>query len=126
MNLKKTIILLVHPFIIWLLCGSTIGLGSLLMSMNAVLIIHAIMAPVFAIFVSLVYFKKFNFTAPFKTALIFLLFVMVFDAGLVAPFFVKSYDMFRSILGTWLPFMLIFLATFLTGLITNRRKKHIN
>jgi hypothetical protein len=29
----------------------------------------------------------------------------------------KSFDMFRSVLGTWLPFALIFLATWLTGIV---------
>ncbi len=38
------------------------------------------------------------------------------DAGLVAPVFEKSYDMFRSLIGTWIPFILIFISTYLTGL----------
>jgi hypothetical protein len=33
----------------------------------------------------------------------------------------RSFDMFRSPLGTWLPFLLIFLASFLTGIATQRK-----
>ena len=40
------------------------------------------------------------------------------------PFFVvallinRSFEMFASLLGTWIPFALIFLSTYLTGLLT--------
>jgi hypothetical protein len=43
---------------------------------------------------------------------------MVMDAGIVAPVFEKSYVMFKSVLGTWIPFILIFLATYITGKVT--------
>jgi hypothetical protein len=47
-------------------------------------------APVFTALVSLFYYKKFYYTTPLVTALCFLLFVFVMDAGLVAPVFEKS------------------------------------
>jgi hypothetical protein len=115
-NLKKIIIVLSHAFIVWALCGATIAIGRSFMSMKLTLIIHAIVAPIFAALVSLDYYKKFSYTTPLQTAFIFLLFVIAMDAGLVAPVFEKSYEMFRSILGTWVPFVLIFLSTFITGL----------
>jgi hypothetical protein len=62
---KKTIIILIHAFIVWALCGATIGIGRFITTMEVTLIIHAIGAPVFE----------------------------------------KSYEMFKSVLGTW---MLIF------------------
>jgi hypothetical protein len=40
---------------------------------------------------------------------------MTMDATIVAPVFEKSYAMFASILGTWLPFPSIFVATYFTG-----------
>jgi hypothetical protein len=121
-NPKKIIIVLIHAFIVWALCGATIGIGRSVMSMELTLIIHAIGAPIFATLVSLVYYKKFNYTNPLQTALIFTLFIVVVDAGLVAPVFEKSYDMFKSVLGTWIPFSLIFLSTFITGLMINRKE----
>ena len=119
-NLKKIIIVLSHAFIVWALCGATIAIGRSFMTMELTLIIHAIVAPIFAALVSLDYYKKFGYTTPLQTAFIFLLFVIAMDAGLVAPVFEKSYEMFRSILGTWVPFVLIFLSTFITGLTVKK------
>jgi C_GCAxxG_C_C family probable redox protein len=123
LNFKKAIILIFHAFVVWALCGATIAIGRSFMTMNATLVIHAIGAPVFAALVSLVYYKKFYYTTPVITAFCFLLFVIIMDAGLVAPFFEKSFAMFKSIPGTWIPFALIFLATYITGLIVRRIRK---
>jgi len=41
--------------------------------------------------------------------------VMAIDFFLVALVVNGSLDMFRSLLGTWIPFALIFLSTYLTG-----------
>jgi len=117
LNFKKIIVVLIHAFTVWALCGATIVIGRSLTTMELTLIIHAIGAPIFANIVTIVYYKKFDYTSPICTALIFLLFVIAMDAGLVAPVFEKSYEMFKSILGTWIPLSLIFLSTYITGLI---------
>jgi hypothetical protein len=117
MDVKKISILLIHAFVVWGLCGATIGIGRAVTTLETTLIIHAIGAPVFAALVSLVYYKRFNYTSPLQTAFIFLFFVMIMDAGIVAPVFERSYEMFKSVLGTWIPFGLIFLSTYVTGLI---------
>jgi hypothetical protein len=116
MSVRKTITVLVHAFVGWALCAATMGIGISLTSMETTLVIHAIGAPIFFFLVSLVYFKKFNYTTPLQTALIFVGFVMVVDFFVVALLINKSLDMFASLLGTWLPFALIFTSTFLTGL----------
>lgn len=121
LNFKRIGIILIHAFIVWALCGATIAIGQSFLTMRLTLIIHAIGAPIYAALASLVYYKKYNYTTPLHTAFIFLLFVMIMDAGLVAPVFEKSYDMFKSILGTWIPFGLIFLSTFITGLTVRRK-----
>jgi hypothetical protein len=121
LSLKRIIVILIHTFIIWALCGATIAFGRSVTTIELTLIIHAIAAPIYACLVSMVYYKKFNYTSPIQTAFIFLFFVIAMDAGLVAPVFEKSYDMFKSILGTWIPFILIFLSTYLVGLIINRK-----
>jgi hypothetical protein len=41
--------------------------------------------------------------------------VVFLDFFLVAPVWEKNYAMFSSVLGTWIPFALIFAATYLTG-----------
>ena len=117
---KKIIIVLIHAFIVWILCGATIGISRSITTMELTLIIHAIGAPIFAASISLIYYKKFNYTTPMQTAFIFLFFIIAMDAGLVAPVFEKSYEMFKSVLGTWIPFALIFLSTYVTGLILKR------
>jgi len=121
LNFRKIIIILIHALIVWALCGATIAVGRSVTTMELTLIIHAIGAPVYACIVAIVYYKKFNYTSSLYTALIFLLLIIVMDAGLVAPVFEKSYVMFKSILGTWIPFSLIFLSTYITGIIVKRK-----
>ena len=116
MNIKKTIIILALAFIGWALCGATIAVGKSVTSMENTLIIHAILAPVFFSIISIIYFKKLNYTTPLQTAFIFFSFVILLDLILVAPVFEKSYEMFTNLLGTWIPFVLIFISTYLTGL----------
>lgn len=124
MKAKKVLILLLHAFIGWVLCGATIGIGRAVTTMEATLIIHLVAAPVFFSILSLNYFSKFSYTKPFATAILFIGFVILMDAGLVAPVFEKSYEMFRSPMGTWIPFILIFLSTYLTGLLMERKEKN--
>lgn len=42
---------------------------------------------------------------------------MFLDVFVVALLVEKSFDMFRSVLGTWLSFALIFLPTWFTGIV---------
>ena len=109
--------ILIHAFVGWGLCGAIIGIGRKVTSMERTLILHAIGAPVFFAIIALVYFKYFSFTTPLQTAAIFVGFVIFMDVFLVALFIEKSFSMFTSLLGTWIPFILIFLATYITGLI---------
>ncbi|MCJ7433744.1 MAG: hypothetical protein MUO77_09685 [Anaerolineales bacterium] len=122
MTLKKIIIILAHAMIGWALCGATMGIGMSATSLNNALIIHAIAAPVFFAVVSLVYFRKFNYTAPLQTAFIFVTFVIAMDFFLVAMVINRSFEMFASLLGTWIPFALIFISTYLTGLFALQKK----
>jgi hypothetical protein len=54
-------------------------------------------------------------TTPLATAAFFTLFIALLDALVVAPIFEKSYAMLSSPVGTWLLFLSIFAATYLTG-----------
>lgn len=110
-------IILAHAFVGWALCGAIMFTGMRLTSLKKTLVIHAIRAPVIFGLVSLVYFCFFNYTVPLTTAIIFTSFVVVMDFFLVALVINKSLDMFRSWLGTWLPFALIFSSTYLTGFL---------
>ena len=60
LEFKKIIIVLIHAIIVWGLCGATISIGRSVTTMGTTLIIHAIVAPIFAFIVSMFYYKKFN------------------------------------------------------------------
>jgi len=122
-NAKKIIILLIHAFIGWALCGATMMIGMQVMSMQAALVVHAIAAPIFFGAISWIYFSRFNYTTPIQTALIFTAFVILMDFFVVALLVEKSLAMFTSLLGTWIPFALIFLSTYLVGLIISPAHK---
>ena len=122
MNTKKLIVLLLHAFVGWLLCAATIGIGMSLTTMEMALVIHAVAAPIFFAAVSMVYYSKFNYTAPLATATIFVGFVMVVDFFVVGLLINRSLEMFASLLGTWIPFALIFTSTLLVGVQIKKQR----
>ncbi len=120
MNIRKILILLAHAFVGWALCDATMVIGMALTSMTNILIIHAILAPIFFAIISMVYFRKFHDTPPLTTAALFLAFVVGMDFFVVALLINHSLEMFSSILGTWIPFALIFLSTYVVGLVASK------
>ncbi len=124
MVVKKVVIIFIHALVGWALCGATMGIGMATMSMQTTLIVHAVAAPIFFSALSFLYFNKFNYTTPLQTAIIFLLLVMVVDFFIVALLINRNLEMFTSPLGTWIPFVLIFLSTYTTGSLVVKRKKN--
>ncbi len=120
MNISKIIIVLLHSFIGWVLCAATMGIGMATMSLETTLIVHAVAAPIFFAIISMIYFQKFSYTTPLNTATIFVSFVIIVDFFMVALLINRSLEMFTSLLGTWIPFALIFVSTYTTGLIVQR------
>jgi len=106
-----------HALVLWLLCGATMAIGMKMASLDTTLVVHAILAPVFAAAVSLVYFWRFPYTTPLETACFFLVFIGLVDFFVVALAINRSLGMFHSALGTWIPFLLIFGATYLTRVL---------
>jgi len=121
MHMKKLAIIFVHAFIGWILCAATMGIGMATMTLESTLIVHAIGAPIFFAVVSLIFFRKFNYTSPLRTAMIFVGFVITVDFFVVALLINRSLEMFVSLLGTWIPFALIFASTYLTGLFVLKK-----
>ena len=111
---KKAAIILGFGVAVWAFCGALVGVGRQFMSMDMTLIVHAVGAPVGAI-ASWFYFRNFYFTRPLATAAIFVGLSLVLDVLIVALLIEKSFDMFSSFLGVWLPQALIFAATYSTG-----------
>jgi len=123
MNAKKWMILLLHAFAGWLLCAATMGIGMAVTTIETALVIHAIAAPIFFAAISMVYYAKFNYTGPLVTATIFVGFVMVVDFFVVGMLINRSLAMFASVLGTWIPFALIFASTLVVGLQNKKQRK---
>jgi hypothetical protein len=121
MNIMKLVAIFVHAFIGWALCAATIGIGLATMPLHTALTIHAIGAPIFFTLVSLIYFKKFNYKTPLETALMFVGLVITLDFFVVALLMNRSLETFASLLGTWIPFALIFTSTYITGLSLGRK-----
>ena len=115
MNIKKFAVLFAHGLVGWGLCGAIIGIFRSITSMENTLIIHAIGVPIIFGLLALLYFSRFNYTTPLQTAAFFFSFAILMDVFVIAIFVEKSFAMFASILGTWIPFGLIFLSTYLVG-----------
>ncbi len=121
MTPKKLFVILAHAVVGWALCFATIGIGMAVTTQQNALIAHAVGAPLYFALVSLNYFKRFNYTTPLQTAVIFLGLVMFLDFFVVGLLILRNLEMFTSPLGTWIPFALIFVSTYLTGLLLTRR-----
>ena len=117
----KGVVLSAHGLVGWAYCGVLIGVGRRYLPLSTTLVVHAIGAPAGFALVSFLYFRKFAYTSPLQTAAIFLALVVGLDLFLVAPVFEKSFAMFASPLGTWIPFALIFAATYATGWLVQIR-----
>ncbi|MGI9523952.1 MAG: hypothetical protein ACR2PG_20145 [Hyphomicrobiaceae bacterium] len=115
---KQTAILLGCAAAVWMFCGALIGIGRQYLSMDTTLIVHAVGAPIGAVVLSWLYFRNFAFTGPLVTATIFVATALILDVFVVALLIEKSFDMFQSVLGLWLPQILIFAATYVTGWLT--------
>lgn len=116
----KLLIVLIYAFIGWTICGAVMFIGTAVTSEFIALIIHAIAAPIIFAVVSSYYFKKYEFTTPLETAALFVAFVVLMDFVVVALLINRSLAMFGNVLGTWIPFVLIFISTYYTG---RRQKK---
>jgi hypothetical protein len=124
---KKGVFVLVLAFVEWAVCAAIIGIGMTVSSQMNALVAHAIGAPIGFALISFFYFKRFTYTTPLRTAEIFLAFVILMDFFVVAFAIMRSFEMFASVLGTWIPFVLIFLATYATGMyVTKVRRLLVN
>lgn len=108
----------VHAIVGWGLCGATMGIGLAKTSLARALLIHAVAAPVIFGLISFIYFTHFGYSTPLAIAVGFVTVVIAMDFLVVALLIQRELTMFRSVLGTWLPFALIFASTYLVGRVT--------
>ena len=123
MGMKKAGIILAQALAIWAFCGMAMGvLLSVTTPINAAAI-HDVAALIFAVFVARFYFKKFAYTTPLQTAVLFALIIAAMDVFVVSILIMNNFDMFKGtagLIGTWAFFVLMPLAVWLTGVYTRR------
>ena len=122
-NIRRFSVVLGFALVAQLLCWAIMVIGQMVTSIENTLIAHAIGAPIIAVVVSSIYYKMFNYTTPLQTAIVFVSVVIAMDVLVVALLIEKSFAMFTSPIGTWIPISSIFLATYLTGLYLIRQDK---
>lgn len=113
-------IALTHALVGWGLCGATMGIALSRTTEHRALIIHAVAAPIIFAVLSAIYFGYFGYTGALATAAGFVAVVIVLDVFVVALLIQREFSMFASVLGTWLPFGLIFASTYLVGRLMGR------
>ncbi len=105
--------------ILWGVCGATMAVGRRVWSLDATLRVHLAVAPIAAFLVSTVHKLLAPEFDPMLRAAVMTGVVVILDACVVAPLFERSYEMFRSLIGTWVPFATIFLASWAAGLLAS-------
>jgi menaquinone-dependent protoporphyrinogen oxidase len=106
-----------HGIAGWALCA-TVMTGLLqIASTSMAIAVHAVVAPLIFTGLALHYFRARGAREPLPTALAWTGIVAALDAGVVAGTVLRDFAMFSSFAGTWLPFGLIFVATWITGLL---------
>jgi hypothetical protein len=122
-NIKRAVIVLLHGILGWGLCGAVIFIGRSVTTMDNALLIHAFGAPIIFGALTCSYYRFFRYTPPHITAILFTGIAFCLDFFVIAPFVEKSFDMFNSVPGTWIPFGLIFFATYLVGVAMTGTKQ---
>jgi hypothetical protein len=123
LNFGQIIVLAALGLLGWALCGAIMFIGMSVTSIETTLVVHAIGAPVIFSTISWFYFKRLRYTSPLQTSVAFVLIVIFMDFFFVALIINRSLEMFQSLLGTWIPFVLLFLSTFLMGLAVEAQAK---
>ncbi|HXW42108.1 MAG TPA: hypothetical protein VEK75_12945 [Xanthobacteraceae bacterium] len=93
------------------------AIGRRIWTLETTLRVHLAAAPVFAFIVSAVHKLLAADFGSVRRAVMLTGFVVILDAAVVAPIFERSYAMFRSVIGTWMPFAAILLASLAAGIL---------
>jgi hypothetical protein len=121
LSARQLLVVALFGLVGWALCGAIMFIGMEVASMETTLITHAVGAPIIFTAISWIYFTRFGYTKPLATAIVFVAIVVLVDFFLVALVINRSLEMFESLIGTWIPWALIFLSTYLTGLVVESR-----
>jgi len=107
--------LILLAFVLWAACGGVIAIGRRVWTMQTTLVVHLFAAAAFAFAAAAVHKLLAPDVDAIARAAAMTGLIVALDALVVAPLFERSYAMFRSALGTWVPFAAIFLACWAAG-----------
>jgi hypothetical protein len=113
--------LLGHAVAGWALCGAAMFGLLALGNESLALWIHGAVVPLVFTAMSWHYFRQPGAREARDTALAFAVIVALLDLGVVAGLVHRSLKMFGSIGATWIPLLLIFLGTWVTGEMMSTR-----
>jgi menaquinone-dependent protoporphyrinogen oxidase len=99
----------------WAACAAIMALLLRMTDFTFAAAVHAVAAPVIFLLLARRYFAARGARDPLPTALAWTAIVAGLDLAVVAGALQRSLGLFASIAGTWLPFALIFLVTWVTG-----------
>jgi hypothetical protein len=119
-GIKKPLVILLHGIIGWATCGLVLLILLYFTTIYVALIIHFIATPFIFLAISNNYYRRFDYTSPIATAIIFTGIVMVLDFFVIALIIEHNLKLFENVMGTWLPFLFIFLTVWLRGLAIHR------
>jgi hypothetical protein len=105
-------------FALWGACGAVMAVTRRLWGLDIALRVHLAAAPSVSFFVSAIHALIDPGLSPVLRAVAFTGQVVALDALIVAPLLERNFAMFRSLIGTWMPFALIFLASWAAGILT--------
>jgi len=106
---------LVHAIVGWAACGAIMGLLLATLALPTALVVHAIAAPIVFSALSAHLYTHHSRRPPLLVAFVFTASVTLLDAVIVAGVVQRSFAMFTSFVGTWLPLALIFASTYATS-----------
>ncbi len=104
----------------WIACGLTFALARATFGVNAAVAIHLLAAPVIGATVTLLLWNHPRHPGVAGTAATLAGTAALLDAVVVAPFLERSFAMFASPAGTWIPLALIFGASAATAGLLSR------
>jgi len=103
--------------LVWAGCGAVMAIGRRLWGLQTALRVHLAAAPAIAFLSSIAHARFDPACGAVLRASVVTGLIVALDALVVAPLFERSYDMFKSLIGTWIPFALIFTASWAAGLL---------
>jgi menaquinone-dependent protoporphyrinogen oxidase len=111
--------LVMHGVVGWALCAAVRVRLIEVASVGVAHAVHAAIAPLVFACLAIHYFGARGAREPIAAALAWTAIVAALDAGIVAGVVLFDFTMFRSFVGTWLPFVLVLVITWLIGLVVS-------